>query len=173
MGLLDNKISEALNDNLDVADLEIESAIADLANSSDFEDNLARRARDAVAQFAIAELGAPAPLRFVDEFDFFDDYLSPAYEVGGVGDRGWCSHWWEHPSARFRIRAMWTAYEALRHRAPATVDEEFLRTIGDHHMRVLLGDASPMIGCQVTHKPSTPLESASMASEAEGRQVAS
>lgn len=160
MNFIAQKVAEALADHLDVADLEIEQAVENLVESEEFEDNLARRAREAVAQFAVEELGAPAQLRYLDEFEFFDEYLSVAYQVGGFNARGWCAHWWDHPSARFRIRAMWTAYEALAWRAPATVDEEFLRTVGDHHMQVLLGDASPMQGCQVNHKASIPLESA-------------
>lgn|SRR5699024_10711691 len=167
MDFLTQKVAEVLADQVDVADIEIEQAVEHLVESEDFEDNLARRAREAVAQFAVAELGAPAQLRFLDEFEFFDDYLSPAYQVGGFNARGWCAHWWDHPSARFRIRAMWTAYESLARRSPGTVDEEFLRFIGDHHMRVLLGDDSPMVGCQVQHKPSTPLESAPIPAGAE------
>lgn len=160
MDFLTQKVANVLADHVEVADLAIEQAVENLVESAEFEANLDRRAREAVAQFAIAELGAPAQLRFLDEFDFFDGYLSPAYEVGGFNARGWCARWWDHPSARFRIRAMWTAYESLARRSPGTVDEEFLRTIGDHHMRVLLGDNSPMVGCQMQHKPSTPLESA-------------
>lgn len=110
--------------------------------------------------FAETQLGLPPRLRFTDEFAFFDDYLRPAYETGGTSqDRGWCGHWWAHPSVRFRVRSMWLAYEALARQAPATCDETFLRTIGDHHMPLLTGDRSPMFACATAHQPSKRLKS--------------
>lgn len=159
MGTLNKKIIEATSDHLDVANDEIAQLVDQLVDSDHFENNLKRRVTEVFTQYAVEELGTPATLRFGDEFAFFDDYLSLAYQVGGFSARGWCARWWAHPSARFRIRAMWTAFEALAHKVPATCDEEFLRTIGDHHMRVLLGEESPMVSCNRDHQPSTPLKS--------------
>lgn len=135
-------------------------SVADVLSTPGLEDILARTVESDVQRFAETELGVPPILRFPDEFAFFDDFLRPAYETGGASQgRGWCARWWEHRSVRFRVRSMWSAYESLARKDPATCDETFLRTIGDHHMPLLTGERSPMYACQTFHQPSKPLKS--------------
>ena len=138
----------------------ITNSVEDVLATPGLSECISRAVERQVQQFAETELGVPPMLRFTDEFEFFDDYLRPAYETGGASqDKGWCGRWWEHPSARFRIRSMWQAYELLARKDPASCDEVFLRTIGDHHMDRLTGDRSPMFACQTAHQPSKQLKS--------------
>lgn len=114
-----------------------------------------------VRRFAEDELGVPPELRYADEFEFFDKYLTPAYETGGASQsKGWCARWFEHRSVRLRIRAMWQRYEVLARTDPGSCDERFLRDVGDHHMDRLTGERSPMSACLVRHQPSKILPTA-------------
>ncbi|MCT2107909.1 MULTISPECIES: DUF4913 domain-containing protein [Dietzia] len=159
--LFDKRIVEAFGPLLgEVATEALPAAVKDALATPGLGDYLARTIEKDVETFAHDELGLPRPLRFSDEFAFFDDYLRIAYEAGGMSQgKGWCARWWDHRSARFRVRAMWQAYEALAVRDPATCDEVFLRTVGDHHMALLMGERSPMYACQTSHQPSKPLKS--------------
>ena len=101
-------------------------------------------------------LGVAPRRRYANVYDFFDDYLSNAYEVSDYSQlKNWKKNWWEYPSVVFRITAMWKAYEYLVLSDPARADELFLRTIGDHHMRLLLSDESPMAGNGASTKLAT------------------
>lgn len=159
--LFDKKIVEAFGETLTAVTKEaLPAAVEDVLATPGLTGHLARTVEREVQRFAETELGVPPLLRFLDEFAFFDDYLRPAYESGGASQaRGWCSRWWEHRSARFRVRSMWQAYEALARKDPATCDEVFLRTVADHHMALLMGERSPMYACQSSHQPSKPLKS--------------
>lgn len=107
-----------------------------------------RRARRDAAIYAAQQLGLPQPLRFATVYDFFDDYLAPAFEVQDRNqEKRWCSYWWDHRTVLHRIEAMWRKYEKMRLTDPAGADEEFLRIVIDHHMPVLLGPQSPMSEC--------------------------
>lgn len=155
--LIVNALAEVIKD---AADAALEPATEDVLATPGLSDYLARTIERDVERFAETQLGVPPALTFPDEFAFFDDYLRPAYESGGQSQaRGWCPRWWEHQSARFRIRSMWQSYEALARKEPSMVDEVFLRTIGDHHMPLLMGERSPMNACQTSHQPSKPLKS--------------
>lgn len=160
--LFEKTIGQAFSKTLkEVADEAIEKAVDKLIARKGTLEQIAATAERSVDEFSHELLGIPRELRYADEFAFFDDYLRLAYETGGMSQgRGWCSHWWRHRSARFRIRSMWQAYEALAVKDPASCDEVFLRTIGDHHMGLLMGERSPMYACQTVHQPSKPLESA-------------
>lgn len=150
-----------------VAGETIKNAVEKILSRQGTLEQIAATAERAVEQFSHDELGIPRKLRYADEFAFFDDYLRLAYETGGMSQgKGWCSHWWKHRSARFRVRSMWQAYEALAVKDPAECDEVFLRTIGDHHMGLLMGERSPMYACQTVHQPSKPLESAPIEEDA-------
>lgn len=166
--LFGQPISQGFAKTLDqVAAPAIKKAVEKILARQGTIEQIATTAELAVEQFAHDELGIPRELRYVDEFAFFDDYLRLAYETGGMSQgRGWCSHWWQHRSARFRVRSMWQAYEALAVKDPAKCDEVFLRTIGDHHMDRLMGERSPMYACQTVHQPSKPLESAPIEEDA-------
>lgn len=123
------------------------------------EKYLAEHIERAVARFAEDEMGVPPALRFGDEFEFFDKYLTPAYETGGASQsKGWCARWFEHRSVRVRIRAMWQHYEVLARTDPGNCDERFLREVGDHHMDRLTSERSPMNACQIKHQPSKTLQ---------------
>lgn len=136
-------------------------AVSDLAETEGFDDRLAAAAYREAVRYAEDEFGHPPELHFGDEFDFFDEYLRTAYQVGGGSqDAGWCRYWWDHPAALMRIRAMWHAYEVRYRNSPADCDETFLREVGDHHMGLLMGEKSPMKACQTGHKPSRQLKSA-------------
>lgn len=159
--LFDKPIVTAFGEALkDAAETALPDAVQDVLATPGLRDIIARTVERDVEQFAQTELGVPPALRFPDEFAFFDDYLRPAYESGGASQaRGWCARWWAHRSVRFRVRSMWQAYEALARREPAACDEVFLRTVGDHHMPMLMGERSPMYACQTSHQPSKPLKS--------------
>jgi hypothetical protein len=166
--LFGQPISQGFAKTLDqVAAPTIKKAVEKVLARQGTLEQIAATAERAVEQFSHDELGVPRELRYADEFAFFDDYLRLAYETGGMSQgRGWCSNWWQHRSARFRVRSMWQAYEALAVKDPATCDEVFLRTIGDHHMGLLMGERSPMYACQTVHQPSKPLESTPIEKEA-------
>lgn len=158
--LFDKKIVEAFAETLTgVSGEALPAAVDDVLATPRLRDHLARTIERDVQLFAENELGVPPTLRFTDEFAFFDDYLSLAYESTGMSQK-WCPRWWAHGSVRFRIRSMWLAYESLLRRDPATCDEVFLRTIGDHHMPLLTGERSPMVACSAAHQPGKPLRSA-------------
>ena len=119
-----------------------------------------RAAGRAAKRFAVEDLGLPGNLRHPTVYDFFDDYLRPAYQVQDRSQaNAWCGQWWAHPSVLFRVRAMWRTYEYLAVTDPMRADEIFLRTVGDHHMRILLGPESPMAACRNHHEPSELLRS--------------
>jgi hypothetical protein len=122
---------------------------------------LERRARRDAERYGAQELGLPQPVRFLTVYDFFDDYLAPAFEIQDRNqDKHWCPRWWDHQSVLFRITAMWRKYELMRLESPAGVDEEFIRFVIDHHMPILLGPTSPMKNCtETTHQPSRRLKS--------------
>lgn len=159
--LFDKKIVEAFGETLTaVTKGALPAAVEDVLATPGLTGHLARAVEREVQRFAEAELGVPPILRFTDEFAFFEDYLRVAYETGGASQgKGWCARWWEHPAARFRIRSMWQVYESLARKDPASCDEVFLRTIGDHHMALLMSERSPMYACQTVHQPSKPLKS--------------
>lgn len=157
--LFDKSIVKAFSETLEaVAEGALPAAVADVLATPQLGDHLARTIERDVQLFAETELGVPPSLRFTDEFAFFDDYIRLAYESTGMSQK-WCPRWWAHGSVRFRIRSMWLAYESLARRDPATCDEIFLRTIGDHHMSLLTGERSPMIACSSAHQPGKPLRS--------------
>ncbi|AEF42699.1 DUF4913 domain-containing protein [Hoyosella subflava] len=157
--LFDETIVKAFSATIsEVAKTALPAAVQDVLATPRLSDHLARTIEREVEQFAETELGVPPSLRFTDEFAFFDDYLRYAYESTGMSQK-WCSRWWAHGSVRFRIRSMWLAYEALARKEPATCDELFLRTIGDHHMTLLTGEGSPMRACDTNHQPGKPLKS--------------
>lgn len=158
--LFDKKILEAFAETLtEVSAKALPAAVDDVLATPGLSNQLARTIEREVQLFAETELGVPPSLRFTDEFAFFDDYLRLAYESTGMSQK-WCPRWWAHGSVRFRIRSMWLAYESLARRDPATCDEVFLRTIGDHHMPLLTGERSPMVACSASHQPGKPLRSA-------------
>lgn len=159
--LFDKHIVEAFKTTLQTAtDRALERSVANVLATPGLDKILDLTIERSVGEFAQAELGVPPLLRFPDEFAFFEGYLRLAYESGGASQaRGWCSRWWEHRSARFRIRSMWQAYETLAGKDLATCDEVFLRTVGDYHMTLLMGEKSPMYACQSNHQPSKPLKS--------------
>ena len=157
--LFDKKIVEAFGETLTTVTKEaLPAAVEDVLATPGLTGHLARTVEREVQRFAETELGVPPILRFTDEFAFFDDYLRLAYESTGMSQK-WCSRWWAHRSVRCRIRSMWLAYESLARRDPATCDEVFLRTIGDHHMPLLTGERSPMVACTSGHQPGKPLKS--------------
>lgn len=158
--LFDKKIFEAFAETLtEVSAKALPAAVDDVLATPGLSNQLARTIEREVQLFAETELGVPPSLRFTDEFAFFDDYLRLAYESTGMSQK-WCPRWWAHGSVRFRIRSMWLAYESLARHDPATCDEVFLRTIGDHHMPLLTGERSPMVACSASHQPGKPLRSA-------------
>lgn len=124
------------------------------------EPALRRAADRAAKRYAVEDLGIPATLNFPTVYDFFDDYLRPAYQVQDRSQaNSWCGKWWAHESVIFRVRSMWRAYEYLAVTDPLRGDEMFLRVIGDHHMRMLLSPESPMANCKNRHEPSELLRS--------------
>lgn len=142
-----------------------ESAVPDAARTAmstpGMKTLLTKKIEHEVRRFAEDEMGLPPQLRYSDEFEFFDKYLTPAYETGGASQsKGWCARWFEHRSVRVRIRAMWQRYEVLARTDPGSCDERFLRDVGDHHMDRLTSERSPMTACQVRHQPSKILPTA-------------
>lgn len=124
---------------------------------------LRRAAQRAAKRHSVEDLGLPWNLRHPTVYDFFDDYLRPAYEVQDRSQaNAWCGKWWAHQGVVFRVRAMWRSYEYLAVTDPMRADEIFLRTVGDHHMRILLGPESPMGSCRNHHEPSELLRSEPM-----------
>ena len=124
------------------------------------EPSLRRAADRAAKRYAVEDLGIPATLNYPTVYDFFDDYLRTAYQVQDRSQaNSWCSRWWAHESVLFRVRAMWRAYEYLAVTDSLRADEIFLRTIGDHHMKLLLSPESPMTNCKNHHEPSELLRS--------------
>lgn len=136
---------------------------ARLENHPNLEEALSRRARREADRVGAQFLGLPQNLRFLTVYDFFDDYLSVAFEVQDRNqEKNWCCFWWDHPSVLHRVTAMWHKYEKLRLEDPAACDEEFLRYVVDHHMPILLGSLSPMCDCDrgKEHKQAMRLSSA-------------
>lgn len=130
------------------------------AKHPQLEPALRQAADRAAKRYAVEDLGIPAPLNYPTVYDFFDDYLRMAYQVQDRSQaNSWCGRWWAHESVLFRVRAMWRAYEYLAVTDPLRRDEIFLRTIGDHHMKLLLSPESPMTNCKNHHEPSERLRS--------------
>lgn len=124
---------------------------------------LRRAAQRAAKRYSVEDLGVPSNPRHPTVYDFFDDYLRPAYQVQDRSQaNAWCGKWWAHQSVVLRVRAMWRSYEYLAVTDPMRADEIFLRTVGDHHMRILLGPESPMASCRNHHEPSELLRSEPM-----------
>lgn len=161
MSAFDEAITAGFSEFVDASEHGLREAIDEVVDNPGFEERLIAAAHRAAIRYAEDELGHPPELQFVDEFDFFDRYIRLVWQVGGGSqDAGWCRFWWDHPAAVMRVRAMWHAYEVRRRMSPADADDEFIRTVGDHHMRILMGEHSPMKACQTGHKPSRELASA-------------
>lgn len=134
--------------------------ISEIQDHPDLDDALLRISRRKAEQFAAETMGLAPQRKFPTVYDFFDDYLRPAYQVQDTSQiNAWCGRWWDHPSVLFRVNAMWRAYEYQALTDPARADETFLRSIGDHHMRFLLGETSPMTNCKSHHSSSQNLDS--------------
>lgn len=131
------------------------SAVQEYAEHPGLDPALEQAAARAAKRFAVEDLGIPSTPRYPTVYDFFDDYLRLAYQVQNRSQaNAWCGKWWSHQSVLFRVRAMWRSYEYLAVTDPMRADEIFLRTVGDHHMRMLLGEESPMVACRTHHEPS-------------------
>lgn len=140
-----------------------ESAIEKVCDQPVVDVAVERMAALTAERFGVEVLGIPAKRRYPTVYDFFDDYLRPAYEVASMSQKqAWCARWWAHRAVVFRVTAMWRAYEHLALTDPLRADEQFLRFVGDHHMRVLLGEDSPMKGCKSGHQRSGILSSETM-----------
>jgi hypothetical protein len=134
--------------------------VADYADNRGLGPALRRAAQRAAKRYAVEDLGVPSNPRHPTVYDFFDDYLRLAYQVQDRSQaNAWCGRWWAHEGVLFRVRAMWRSYEYLAVTDPMRADEIFLRTVGDHHMKVLLGPESPMLSCRTHHEPSELLRS--------------
>ena len=84
--LFDKSIVEAFSKTIGgVAKNALPAAVQDTLAIPGLDDYIARTIEKDVETFAHAELGVPRPLRFSDEFAFFDDYLRLAYEGGVPG----------------------------------------------------------------------------------------
>ncbi|MCY1655693.1 DUF4913 domain-containing protein [Dietzia sp. SL131] len=136
------------------------ASVADYAEHPGLGPALRRAAQRAAKRYAVEDLGVPSNPRHPTVYDFFDDYLRLAYQVQDRSQaNAWCGRWWAHEGVLFRVRAMWRSYEYLAVTDPMRADEIFLRTVGDHHMKVLLGPESPMLSCRTHHEPSELLRS--------------
>ena len=131
---LRSQVETHLNDRiLDYAD--------GLANRDDFT-----KALDAVADKAYQQLeeelfGAPPPTpQFFDEYDFFLEFLAPAYgnTEAALTRVNWSDQWYNHEQELLRIHELWQRYELLRRTEPSTYVETFLRTYADYHMDRLM-----------------------------------
>lgn len=120
--------------------------------------------RETAAQAAVEALAAPQPdetpeppkeLHFKSVEAFVEKYIAPIYarEVTKPGLEGqirWCPLWHEHPEAVGRFRAMWLAWEHLRHGADVQMSQ-WWRDHADHHMPYLFDPHGPFKYCSV-HK---------------------
>lgn len=139
------------------------TTVANYAEHPGLGPALRRAAQRAAKRYAVEDLGVPSNPRHPTVYDFFDDYLRLAYQVQDRSQaNAWCGRWWAHEGVLFRVRAMWRSYEYLAVTDPMRADEIFLRTVGDHHMRILLGPESPMASCRNHHEPSELLRSEPM-----------
>lgn len=109
--------------------------IAEVATSEGFAEAVEARSREAVAGWVAKNLHLEQETRYVDVFDFFDSYLS--FMFPQTSETNWSARWWAHPAVLRRVMLMWGSFEAKVAAAPATGEEEWLRTIGHFHMNWL------------------------------------
>lgn len=137
-----------------------EHEMATIQDHPRFDEAVMRLGRRKAELFAAEQFGIAPTRIYPTVYDFFDDYLRPAYQVQDTNQtNAWCGHWWDHRSVLHRVTAMWRAYEYLALTDPARADEVFLRSMGDHHMQFLLGERSPMVNCRSQHSASLNLDS--------------
>ncbi|WP_182348753.1 DUF4913 domain-containing protein [Tomitella gaofuii] len=91
----------------------------------------------------------PEPL-YNSAYEFFTDYVAPAYARKWRGDRIWCDQWWRHPEAVVRISACWQAFEAARCDAPEALSSFWLLHL-DPHMSQLSDPSGPFVDCRMSH----------------------
>ncbi|OXR40249.1 hypothetical protein B7C42_07674 [Nocardia cerradoensis] len=88
-----------------------------------------------------------------NEYDFVQDYVCNVYrrEIAGSSRTAkqnfrWCPQWWRHGEARGRLKALWTAFEALRQ--GETVEQSvFWLTHFGPQMNALMDPEGPFKHC--------------------------
>lgn len=109
--------------------------LAAMVAKDDFTDAVRTRTREAVGQWSSRNLKEERETRYKDVFDFFDSYVAVMFPA--TSDTHWSPRWYEHPAVLRRMMLMWGTFEAKVAASPATGEEEWLRTIGQFHMKWL------------------------------------
>jgi hypothetical protein len=117
--------------------------------------------------------GSPAEDAELDQLiKWVHDLLVPSYVTTVSSTRTWCTRWWEHPTARARLHALWLAWQELTipaagHTGPSVWHRDHL----DPAMGELRSPDGPFRRCMldVEHPehalgPSTPINSRNPAS---------
>lgn len=82
--------------------------------------------------------------------EFVREFLIPMFprDVANINGLTWCSKWWLHPEAAYRLDSLWRSWERLRLDA-ALGSSAWLREHLDHHLPLLLSDTGPFKGCSI------------------------
>ena len=134
----------------------IHKEVGRIKDAPGFEEMLAQAARNG-AQMWVQELqGGPQRTKYEDVYDFVDRYVCMMWPKNQT--RAWCPQWWDHPEVVRRFTLMWTTWESAVAQKPATGEEQWLRTVGDVHMKVLADRDGSFMRCDDNkHQRAQPL----------------
>ncbi|MGW9588627.1 DUF4913 domain-containing protein [Microbacterium sp. NPDC055455] len=153
MGLFDKPIGEVIGP---LISGHVKPALAaelkKLAEHPQFKLRARKTAVLAVEKWAQDNIAWPSPTRYGDVYEFFDEYVAVMWPANN--ESRWCAQWWKHPDVVRRLTVMWMSFEARVREKPATGEDEWLRLVGDVHMRILTDkNRGPFASCHHAHRP--------------------
>lgn len=86
---------------------------------------------------------------FPNAGEFVQNWLLPVFNRKTKGnDVFWCSEWWKHPEAVFRLTGLWRSWEVAR-ADPSTMGS-WTRDQLDYHLQILMSSTGPFRYCSPT-----------------------
>lgn len=133
------------------------SEVARISDAPGFEEMVLEAARRGAKLWVQELLGSPQRTQYEDVFDFVDRYVCMMWPKNAT--RAWCPKWWDHPEVVRRFTLMWTTWESAVAQKPATGEEQWLRTVGDPHMKLLADKDGSFMRCdEIKHHRAQPLQ---------------
>lgn len=100
----------------------------------------------------------PNPARFYPTLEMWvSKWFVHAFAAHPGPNRRWCSQWWDHPEAIYRLEDLWRSWETLRLNKNLGMST-WLREHLDPQRDRLMSDNGPFMSCDVgQHNPPEPL----------------
>lgn len=96
-----------------------------------------------------------ATLRFSNPFQWVEQWFAETIRRRMGPTTLWCPHWWQHPEARQRLFALWSAWEAAEAEGGASPSIWWISHF-DSHWRELTASDGPFASCAGSHRDALP-----------------